>query len=76
MQVLGKESWDTIFPMVKMLKSKISYDMRKDNKIPNEFKSFIYNSVDSIKDENDFKAFLKFFEASVEYFYGEGKSKA
>lgn len=76
MQVLGKESWDTIFPMVKMLKSKISYDMRKDNKIPSEFKSFIYNSVDSIKDQNDFKAFLKYFEASVGYFYGEGKAKA
>lgn len=75
MMVLKKEGWDTIYPMVKMLKSKVTYDMRRDNKIPNEFKEYIYNCVDSIKEIEDFKAFLKYFEASVGFYYGEGKGR-
>lgn len=75
MMVLKDEGWDTVFPMVKMLKSKVTYDMRKDNKIPREFKDYIYNCVDSIKGKEDFKAFLKYFEASVGFFYGEGKGR-
>ncbi|HRG77324.1 MAG TPA: type III-A CRISPR-associated protein Csm2 [Leptospiraceae bacterium] len=78
MQVLAANAnaWDSVYPLVKMLKSKVSYDMRKDNKIPQQFKEFIFESVDSIKEEADFRAFLKYFEASVGFYYGEGKGKA
>lgn len=74
-KIKGKESWGSIRPFVKMLKSKVAYAYPKnfkDRKIPKEFKDFMDTCVDNIKDPEDFEGFLKHFEAVVGYFYGEG----
>lgn len=69
-----KTGWDNVYPMVKMLKSKIAYDKNRENsKIPDAFENFIRNCVDSIKTEEDFKAFVKHFEACVGFFKGKEK---
>ena len=69
------EKFKTILPLVKMLKSKVAYACPKtgrDRKVPVEFKNFIDEMVDNVKDWKDFKAFALSFEAVVGFFYGEG----
>ncbi|MDX1957333.1 MAG: type III-A CRISPR-associated protein Csm2 [Leptospiraceae bacterium] len=65
-----EEAWFSIEPMVKLLKAKASYDTRegKSSRLPDSFKNFIHSAVNSIETEDDFKAFLKFFEACVGYY--------
>ncbi|GAB4334712.1 MAG: hypothetical protein Kow0037_13500 [Calditrichia bacterium] len=70
--------WDTAEPMVRMVKAKISYATAEskidssERKYYRNFKNFLTKGIDSIKDEKDFSAFCKFFEAVVGYYYGEG----
>ena len=69
------EKFKIILPLVKMLKSKVAYACPKtgrDRKVPVEFKNFIDEMVDNVKDWKDFKAFALSFEAVVGYFYGLG----
>lgn len=69
------EKFKRILPLVKMLKSKVAYACPKtgrDRKVPVEFKNFIDEMVDNVKDWKDFKAFALSFEAVVGYFYGLG----
>ena len=64
-----------IRPLIKMLKSKVAYACPitgKDRKIPEEFRKYIEEMVDNIKDWKDFKAFALCFEAVVGFFYGQG----
>jgi CRISPR type III-A-associated protein Csm2 len=75
---LKVNDWDIIYPMVKMIKSKIAY-ATSDSKIKNterklyrKFKDFLVEGIDSIQDQKDFHAFCKYFEAVVGYYYGEG----
>lgn len=72
---IEKLGFNKVKPSILLLKSKAAYDCpvkgSKKN-IPEEFKEFIFNCVDSIKDEKDFEAFALYFEAIVGYFYGEG----
>jgi len=67
------KNFDLVKPQILMLKSKAAYAANPNNrKIPDSFKNWIFNMVDSIQDENDFKAFKLTFEAIVGYFYGKG----
>ena len=69
------EKFKAVLPLVKMLKSKVAYACPKtgrDRKVPVEFKNFIDEMVDNVKDWKDFKAFALSFEAVVGFFYGEG----
>lgn len=68
-----QKNFSLIKPQVLMLKSKAAYAANPNNrKIPDTFKNWIFDMIDSIKDENDFKAFKLTFEAVVGYFYGKG----
>ena len=72
------ENFKLIKPLVKMLKSKVSYVCPingKDRKVPMEFRRFIEEMVDNIEDWKDFKAFSLCFEAVVGFFYGQGGRK-
>lgn len=72
-QVVAEDDFTKIKPMVKMLKSKAAYARgRSGSRVPRLFEEFIQQSVDTIQDLSDFKAFLKVFEAVVGYFYGAG----
>ena len=69
------EKFRTMRPLVKMLKSKVSYACPvtgRDRKVPVEFKEFIDTMVDNVQDWDDFRAFMLCFEAVVGYFYGLG----
>jgi CRISPR type III-A-associated protein Csm2 len=62
-------------PLVKMLKSKVSYSCPitgTDRKVPEEFRKYIEEMVDNIEDIRDFKAFALCFESVVGFFYGQG----
>ncbi|MBW2037787.1 MAG: type III-A CRISPR-associated protein Csm2, partial [Deltaproteobacteria bacterium] len=74
--LLRTETFDVVKPQIKMLKSKVAYSCpkggrKKDKKIPEEFKSFMYEHIEQINDKQDFKAFCLCFEAMVGFFYGE-----
>jgi len=73
-QVKAK-GYPIVEPLIKMLKSKVAYGMRRSGgqqSLPENFKGFIDQSVDAIQDEKDFNAFVKHFEAVLGFFYGEG----
>lgn len=73
--VASQTAFLQILPLIKMLKAKVSYAANPSNpKIPRTFSNWLNNSIDGIKDENDFKAFLLSFEAVVGYCYGAGIS--
>ncbi len=69
------EGFEKMKPLIKMLKSKVSYACPKkvgDRKVPATFKNYINEMVDNVIDEQDFKAFVLSFESVVGFFYGEG----
>jgi len=58
-----------------MMESKAHYASNiKKEKIPGSFKNFIIENVRNINDTQDFKGFLKHFEAILGFYYGRVKS--
>jgi len=69
------EEFATIKPFIKMQKSKVAYAANPMNrKIPDTFKTFLTDHINSIEDFKDFKAFMLHFEAVVGFYYGFGLS--
>lgn len=70
----GAGGFDQFFYLIKMLKAKASYiqGKRSGGRVSAEFRDYIHTCVDAIGTEDDFKAFLKFFESTVGYYYGAG----
>jgi len=65
------EGFDRVKPLIRMVKSKASYASNPANpKIPETFKDFLIDNVNSIDEEEDFRAFMLYFEAVVGFFYG------
>ncbi len=65
------KDFDSVKPLIKMIKSKASYASNPANpKIPESFKKFLVENVNAIETEKDFKAFILHFEAVVGFFYG------
>jgi len=65
-------SFDTVLPLIKMVKSKVSYAAGRGSgqQIPDTFKRFLNTNIDSIQDKQDFEAFMLHFEAVVGFCYG------
>jgi CRISPR-associated protein Csm2 len=70
----GPEAFEKFYYLVKMLKSKASYvqGKRSGGRVSETFRDYIHKCVDAIETEDDFKAFLKFFESTVGFYYGAG----
>jgi len=70
----GGEAFERFYYLVKMLKSKASYvqGKRGGGRVSEAFRDYIHQCVDAIETEDDFKAFLKFFESTVGFYYGAG----
>jgi CRISPR-associated protein Csm2 len=68
------EDFPKVMPHIKMLKAKVAYAEGR-GKVPTSFKALISKCVDLIEDKKDFEGFVKFFEAIVGFFYGEGGGK-
>lgn len=68
-----EEAFASVFPLVKMLKSKVAYAANPSNpKVPKEFKEWMDERIDKVQDARDFEAFLLHFEAVVGFCYGQG----
>ena len=70
----GEGAFDQFYYLVKMLKSKASYvqGKRTGGRVSQAFRDFIHTCVDAIDTEDDFEAFVKFFESTVGFYYGAG----
>ncbi|MDE5833088.1 MAG: type III-A CRISPR-associated protein Csm2 [Desulfovibrio sp.] len=66
-----KKTFSEILPMIKLLKAKSAYAYKRDL-VPDSFREWIWDNVDQIHEEKDFKAFLLYFEAVVGFCYGNG----
>ncbi len=65
--------WAELEPVFRMIKSKAYYASKSGNsKIPDEFRAFITDNVDRVKDQKDFEAFVMYFEAVLGFAYGKG----
>jgi CRISPR type III-A-associated protein Csm2 len=72
----GRE-WGNIEPLFRMIKSKAYYSSKSGGnaQIPDEFRAFITDNIDRVKDEKDFRAFVMYFEAVLGFAYGLGLVK-
>ena len=70
----GPGAFDRFFYLVKMLKSKASYvqGKRSGGRVSKAFRDYIHTCVEAIHTEDDFRAFIKFFESTVGFYYGAG----
>jgi CRISPR-associated protein Csm2 len=70
----GEGAFERFYYLVKMLKSKASYvqGKRAGGQVSEAFRDFIHACVDAIETEEDFQAFVKFFESTVGFYYGAG----
>ena len=71
---LEHQSWEYIKPFVKMVKARVFYAYGRDNSL-NPLKNFLSKYLNLIKDERDFQAFSKFFEAVLGFVYGLKEEK-
>lgn len=69
-------AWAELEPFIRMVKSKAMYAKGRSNSpIPDEFRAFLTDNIDKVKDQRDFEAFALYFEAVVGYMYGKGLVK-
>lgn len=59
-----KATFERILPMIKLLKAKSAYALKR-NVIPENFKDWLWDNVTCVNDIRDFEAFLLHFEAVV-----------
>ena len=69
-----QEAFERFYYQIMMLKSKASYVQGKKSggRVSKAFRDYIHKCVDAIVTEQDFRAFLKFFESTVGFYYGAG----
>ena len=63
---INPTEFDNILPYLKMLNAKAAYAMGRDL-VSKGFKDFISNSLNQVKDKDDFDAFAGLFEAFIGY---------
>ncbi len=78
------ERWESIAPLVQLMKARIAYTVKRgkeaarkprQGEIPTEqnhwdnLQRILNEGIDSIKNQNDYRAFVKYFEAVYAYFY-------
>ena len=70
----GSGAFERNYHLIKMLKSKVSYAQgkRSGGQVSEAFRDYIHTCVDAIQDEEGFRAFAKFFESTVGFYYGAG----
>lgn len=81
-RMLSVKKWNDILPLVKMLKPKVAYQVKraieKEKQLAQyykKFETFIVDGIDAVKDEKDFKAFCLYFEAVYAYYYSISDKK-
>ena len=64
---INPAEFDNILPYLKMLNAKAAYAMGRDL-VSKGFKDFISNSLNQVKDKDDFNVFAGLFEAFMGYY--------
>lgn len=64
---LNPQDFNGMLPYLKMLNAKVAYAYGR-NLVSKGFKDFITECINKIKDVDDFKAFVSFFEAFMGYY--------
>lgn len=69
-------NWESQFPYIKMIKSKVAYSVARAAKQKSEEKgvyknleTFISSGIDLIKSQKDYEAFVNLFEAAYGFYY-------
>lgn len=69
-------NWQSQFPYIKMIKSKVAYSVARAAKQKSEEKgvyknleTFISSGIDLIKSQKDYEAFVNLFEAAYGFYY-------
>jgi len=76
-----KNNWDDIYPLIKLIKSKVAYSTararKNDKKSANYYSNlsdFIKTSIDKINTKKDYNVFCLLFEAVYGFYYELGGS--
>ncbi|HOQ06166.1 MAG TPA: type III-A CRISPR-associated protein Csm2 [Anaerohalosphaeraceae bacterium] len=74
-QLENGRSWEQVLPLFKMFQSKVAYAKRSGGKkIPEEFAVFLEENIKLVgNDEDNFRAFVLYFEAVLGFAYGNNK---
>lgn len=69
-----EDAFERFYHQIMMLKSKASYvqGKRSGGRVSEAFRDYIHKCVEAIREEPDFRAFLKFFESTLGFYYGAG----
>jgi len=77
-----KDNWDDIYPLIKLIKSKVAYSTaraKKNDKWSKDYytnlSSFIKTSIDKVKIQKDYEIFCLLFEAVYGFYYELGGSE-
>ncbi len=64
-------AWHRLQPQLHLFKAKLAYGARKEGPLAQatEFRDFMEETIDSIKDGKDFEAAMLFVEAVLAYYY-------
>ena len=63
------ESWEDIYPFVKMLNSKVAYGKSR-KVVTQEFEQMMNECINQINSKNDLEIFKLFFEAVIGFYKG------
>jgi len=65
---------ESIEPPFKMVRSKVSYATRSSgaSRVPDDFAKFLSDGIKQVNDHEQFRLFVKHFEAVVGFMYGKG----
>jgi len=71
-QIESNRPWEQVLPLFKMFLSKVSYaEKAASKKIPKEFADFLKENIKRVGDDQDnFRAFVLYFEAVLGFAYG------
>ncbi len=64
-----------VLPLIKLLKAKSNYAWKR-NVVPESFRKWLCDHVDSVNSPRDFRVFLLHFEAVVGFSYGVAPDKS
>lgn len=70
-----QEAWMRLEPQLQLFKAKLAYGARKDGPLAKatEFRRFMEEVVESIREGKDFEAAMLYVEAVLAYYYAMGK---
>ena len=70
-------AWHRLQPQLHLFKAKLAYGARKEGPLAQapEFREFMEETIDSIKDGKDFEAAMLFVEAVLAYYYALEQAK-